>query len=49
VDQVHPAVRGRDVVAWIVLEGEVTQSIAGEVRWGAWVVAVGRRSIPSDR
>jgi hypothetical protein len=43
VDRVHPAVRGRDVVAWIALEGEVTQSIAGEVRWGARVVAVGRR------
>lgn len=43
VDSVHPSVRGREVVAWLVLDEEVTRSIAAEIRWGARVVAIGRR------
>jgi hypothetical protein len=43
VDSVTPPVRGREVVGWLVLDDTVTRAIVAQVRWGAWVVAVGRR------
>jgi hypothetical protein len=44
VDSVTPRVIGREVVGWIVLDDTITRALVAEVRWGAWVVAVGPRA-----
>ena len=42
VDSVHPPVRGREVVGWLVV-AEVSVATVAHLRWMAPVVGVARR------